>query len=472
LLALALLLAAGCLSASTPPAPPPLDVDRAALLPVGAPIVQDHDHADPALHVGSANIAAVGYHSGYGDGTAAALPEGQGFSEMAVWEGERDGANRTLAFVGRRGGPDGGFVVIDATDPTAMQRLGAFPGLGNYDIEISADGAFAFSTTQWLPTEQDPAQLEPAEDQRGVYIVDLADLASPALAGFFPVPTRGAHTLSHFAMADGRELVILNTYDFVPDPSLRVPIPGLGGNPVAHRVLITQFVRAPSPHLELLSVFQKTEEVAPQGKAYFPHDTFVQVHPVTGALILYVAYWDLGAYLVDISDPTMPRELSRLTDFSPSKHASIHLARPAPALIDGVHVTITEPELGATDETGQLTLYDTTDPAAPKRLGYWTLPGDLAITEGLIFSPHNFDIANGRVYLAHYHAGVWVIDVHNASLLQRPEEIGYYQTAIPRPSFAGYATNFWSAFYHDGLIYASDISAGLQVLRFRLDAPS
>lgn len=466
LLAAAALLVAGCLSA--PVAPPGGDA-RAGLVPVGEPIVQDHDHRDPALHAGRANLELVAYHSGYGDGTADALPDQQGFSELAVWRGERDGAMRTLAFLGRRNGPDGGFSILDATDLRNVTLLGTYPGLANYDIEVTDDGRYAFFTTQWLPTQQQSGQPDPAHDQRAVYVVDLADLASPQPAFAFYPPTRGAHTVTYHNTGS-RELLIVNSYDFVPDPSLGLPVPGLGSNPAAHRTFITEFLREPQPRLEVLSVYQKTAEVAPQGQAYFPHDTFVQEHPLTNQLLLYVAYWDLGGFLVDITDPANPRDLSQLSDFQPSRHASVHFLRPAPQLIDGVHVTITEPELGPTDETGIYALFDTTDPQAPRRLGYWELPGDIVITEGLNFSPHNFDVANGRLYLAHYHGGVWVVDISNRTLLDRPASLGFFQAAVQEENRSpSWAPDYWSAFAKDGRVWASDISAGLVVLRFPLD---
>lgn len=463
LLALATLVA-GCTGL---PVAPPGGSDTDALVPVGEPLVQDHEHTDPALHTGAANLAPVGYHSGYGSGATTDLPEGQGFSELAVWQGERDGEVRTLVALGRRNGPDGGFSLLDATDPGNVTLLAQYAGLANYDVEFSADGMYAFFTTQWLPTEQQTGQPDPAQDQRGVYIVDLADLSNPAAVGFFYPPTRGAHTITYYEH-EGRELLMVNSYDFLPDPSLHLPIPGLGANPIAHRVFLTEFVRGPAPHLEVLGQYSTLAEFAP-GETHFPHDTHVQVHPVTGDLLLYVAYWDLGCILLDIDDPANPVEVGRLTDFQPSQHNSVHFCRPAEELVDGVHVTVTEPELGPTEETGVYAVFDTTDPANPQRLGYWELPGDIVITEGLNFSPHNFDLENGRMYLAHYHGGVWVVDLSTRALLDRPASLAYYQRAVLPEDRGFLAPDFWSAFYLDGRIWASDISAGLQVLRFPLD---
>jgi hypothetical protein len=388
-----------------------------------------------------------------------------------VWEGERDGAFLRLVALGRRDGPDGGFSLLDATDPRNITLVAQYPGLANYDVEFTHDGRYVFFTTQWLPSEQQTGQPDPLHDQRAIYIVDLADLAAPEPAGLFYPPPRGAHTLSYHRTEQGRELLFANAYDFLPDPSLHLPVSSLGGNPVAHRTFILEFVREAPPRLEVLSIYQKTDQLAAAGQTFFPHDSFTQRHPVTGELLLYLSYWDLGMFLVNIDDPANPRDVAQLQDFQPSQHANIHYARPAPELIDGVHVTITAPELGPTDESGQYTLFDTTDPANPRRLGYWELPGDIVITEGLNFSPHNFDIANGRLYLAHYHGGVWVVDIHDRALLDRPATLGYWQHAIEGGKRWPLAPDFWSVFLRDGLLYASDKGAGLHVLRFALDEP-
>jgi hypothetical protein len=462
-LALLALLLAGCVTT-----PLPGDGPRATLVPVGEPIVQDHDHADPALHRGMANVERVAWHSGYGAGLERDLPDGQGFSELAVWRGERDGVERTLVALGRRNGPDGGFSLLDATDPSNITLLASYPGLANYDVEFSTDGLYAFSTTQFLPTQQEGGQPDPAHDQRGVYIVSLADLAAPEPVGFFYPPTRGAHTITYHQAVDGRELLVVNSYDFIPDPSLALPLPSQGANPLAHRTFLTEFLRTPAPRLEVRSVVQVLEP-AP-GQTHIPHDTYVEEHPVTGDLLLYLAYWDLGCILYDVNDWSSPREVVRLTDFAPSQHADVHYCRPMGELVEGVHVTVTEPELGPTDETGIYAFFDTTDPANPVRLGYWELPGAIVITEGLNFSPHNFDFARGRMYLAHYHGGVWVVDMSTRSLLAQPQSLGYYQASpLEQNRSPNLGPDFWSVFEQDGLLYASDMSAGLQVLRFALD---
>jgi hypothetical protein len=75
--------------------------------------------------------------------------------------------------------------------------------------------------------------------------------------------------------------------------------------------------------------------------------------------------------------------------------------------------------------------------------------------------------------VAHYHAGVWIIDaegyVLNATVdamrtLQKQDEVpswGYYFTTAD-----GSSPNVWDVAVKDGFLYASDIGNGLHVLRF------
>jgi len=433
------------------------------LIPIPSfPIEADHDHSKAEFHTGEANLVHVAYQSGYGTGTSAELPAEQGFSELAV----RDG----LAFLGRRGGPDGGFVIFDVKDPAAPKRLGDFNGLANYDVESTYDNKYVFYVSQYLNNQQ-PSSIPPrgpGDFPRGIHVIDITDPTQPEDVNFFLVPTRGAHTLTYFRTESGRELVAAQSYDFVPDPSLGLPVPGLGISPAAERVMLFDFVRTPAPRLELISTYEKHE--LPPLNEFFPHDVAIQVHPVTHQLLMYVAYWDLGAFIVDITDPAQPKEISRLTDFSPSKLSQVHLAAPAEDLIAGRHITVTEPELGgASPETGQFTLFDTTDPAHPQRLGFWTLPGQLQNDEGTRFSPHNFEVEGGRLYLAHYHAGVWVVDVSTLERLQQPQALAYVQPHEERSTYSGDSSNVWTALYDDGYIYASDIATGLYVFQYAGD---
>lgn len=451
---------AGCVQDKAPDEPAPDGNTQYDAIPP-FPIEEDHDHSDPAAHDASANFEAVAYHSGYGSGNASEIPAGQGFSELFV--------RPPYAFLGRRGGADGGFIVFDVSNQSSPKRLGAFQGLANYDMESTEDNKFVFFVSQYINNQQ-PESIppnDPGELPRQIHLVDINDPKNPTWVGAMPVPTRGVHTITYYKFEDGREILAAQTYDFTPDPSLGLPIPGAGVNMVSQRVLLLEFKRTPEPHLELLSTWEKHPTDPTLAQHAFPHDSFIQKHPLTGDVILYVAYWDLGAFLVNINDPAKPTEISHLTDFSPSTLKLIHLAVPSDELYGGRHLTITEPELGGNEpETGQYTIFDTTDPAKPTRLGHWRLPGNMSNQAGLRFSPHNFDVEDGRLTLAHYHAGVWVVDVGTPGAQANPQALAFHQTTAARPGYTGDIPNVWTALEQDGYVYASDIATGLHILQY------
>lgn len=463
LLAALALLASGCISTST--------VDPASLplpaLPAvpEAPLVQDHEHGDPALHEDAFAMTLLATATGY-DGP---IPAGIGYGELDV--------NGDWVYVCRGGfhaglGPlpatEGGFVVIDVTDKRAPRNVGDFAGVGCSDIKVNEANDLVMYGTQRNPpsdlllNDAAPEQKRP----RGIYLVNVEDKAAPRLESFTPIPSNGVHTI-HYVDIDGRELVFVQTYDWVPDGGLGVGLSTGVNNPATQRVTIFEVAGSPgSRSLETLAVWNLPEP-APPGRNYFPHDITVQKHPVTGQWLGYIAYWDHGLVVIDLDDPASPQLVGRNNDASPSAFVSAHQARPFPGLVAGRHVTVLEPELSAAEETGQFTLFDTTDPANPTRLGYWTLPGDLVIPGGFLFSPHNFNTANGRIYMAHNHAGVWVVDVGTPERLQQPVAVGYYQPHVfdreDGPTCQG---RTWSAFYVAGYVYASDSCSGLNILQF------
>jgi len=123
--------------------------------------------------------------------------------------------------------------------------------------------------------------------------------------------------------------------------------------------------------------------------------------------------------------------------------------------------------------------------------------------EWLLFSPHNLDSAyyetteetdashggtwDGRLYVSHYHAGVWVLDVET---LIAPESttrvdihfeatVGYF---LPMGDLDGeeiqsqfynfaWAPYIWAVEQYEGRIYASCISTGLFILELDIDKP-
>jgi hypothetical protein len=484
-LAIAIVLAAGCLTGADkrPDYEATEDVINS-----GAELflVQDHGeergHFDASQHVGAHNLELVGYHNGMpgaGGQDPNDITPGGAYNELVVTD--------DYVYVSRSSadGTFGGFVILshkDPSDPAKLTYVGEFDSQHGVDIEVNEDETLAFLATQRNNQDQmigavQATQSPTAAAPRGIYVVDIADKKAPTLESFVPLPANGPHTMTYYKGEDA-EFLIVCTYDLITDPGTGAL---LGVVPVTQRVIIYQIVTAP-PEVPLpapatlvpVSQFQITES-APAGKLYLPHDTRVQRHPTFGGGstdLLYIAYWDKGVRILDFSDPManpLP-EVGFFTEFGPTALNNIHLTQAFDEEVDGFHVTVAQPEIqAAPDETGQVTFLDTSDPANPTQLGYWTLPngttGRLGIN-GFDFSPHNFDLWDGKMAIGHFHAGIWVVDVSDEENLRDPKTVGYYMPSKPRDDAPTHQPAVWGVFEHQGLLWASDESTGIYVLRY------
>ena len=443
--AILVVLVAGCLAPveTIAPAAPVPSLDDVL------PIVQDHDHSDAALHEGIAGFELVGWHNGFSDdGTWPT--EGGSVNELAM--------HGTHAFLARSG-PQGGFVVLDVSDPAAITKIGAFDGEGTADIDLSFDGLWAFASTQrTVPAAGALVSSPLAHTPRGVYVVDVSDPSAPRLESFHPLPINGPHTAT-YAEIDGKAYVVLQTYDLLNQPAAGV----FGALGATQRIWITEFV-SDNGRMVLRPVAVYAIPALGVAGEVFPHDSSIDQHP-DGRWIMSVAYWDGGLRLVDVSDPRSPKEVSAFTDFHPSTEVNLHDVKPFPVLIGGRHVTVTGPELPTSPEDGQLTFVDTTDAAKPAWLGHWSLPGDNVVDVPFLYSPHVFvTTETGMVYIGHNHGGVWAIDASDPA---SPRTAGYFFPNHAREAWGGPIPSTWGVRSHDGLVYATDTATGLYALRPR-----
>ena len=222
----------------------------------------------------------------------------------------------------------------------------------------------------------------------------------------------------------------------------------------------------------------------------------------------------------------------------------IHYAEPYPEMVDTSHLggpeekrhlTILAVEvLSTTAGTGLVYMLDTTNYTMsngnvhfePSLYSTWEIPtgwehcygascedhpigttSENAGEEWLLFSPHNLDSVyfttdgdafpdhslggtwDGRLYVSHYHGGLWVVDVEtlihagltgqNRNDTNMDATIGFY---LPHGSEYGEQLDsqyydfgwipfLWAAEYHDGYTYMSCITSGLYVVQLDIDEP-
>ncbi|MEA3143297.1 MAG: hypothetical protein QOG31_621 [Thermoplasmata archaeon] len=488
--ALALLALAGCFQAA--PTTDYAKVQDAVAKAADAPLALTHDdpagHYDAALHQGSHNLERVGYSNGVdASGDPNRIPPSAYWNELAVTP------TRVYLAAESTDGAYGGFSILDVSDRASPKVLSHFNAQNGFDIEVNADETLAFLATQRNMPDQVARGVQATQDPnaglpRGIYVVDIRDKRAPQLDSFVPLPVNGPHTLTYVHHPlNGNDYLLACTYDLQRDPVTNAIT---GVVPATQRLIVflvqpnavggalPQVQLPPRVSLTPVAQFQILDNGA--GLA-FPHDARVAADPLDPAKVyITLAYWDLGVRTLDFTDPPQPdparldpaqspqlREVGAFTDFSPSAYNNIHLA--TRQLIAGTPVTIAEPEIiSAPDETGQITFLDTSDVAHPTKISWWTLPAQdppLGVSN-LDFSPHNFDVWDGKVALAHYHAGVWVIDVHDQANLKAPKSVAFYMPAIPRTNSPVPQPDVWGVAQRDGYLYVSDQATGLHILRY------
>lgn len=420
--------------------------------------------------------------------------------------------------------PQAGILFFDVSDPANPEFLSKYDGsecegtLSDLDcgafVDLSHDGRLAFLSVQSLtvvPTIP-PGSLRPSTP--GVEVVDISNPRSPRLAQVYPVAgITGVHTARSHVIPDGP----------ASPQAPRAPGEYLFSNQNQIGVDIARVRRTP---LGTLLTHHNTiliDEV---------HDTFIQNDPIDNRTYLYVAAgFDTGFLVYDVTDPSQPKLLAEW-DLTPEceedwyahtidvtvRGRSRYVTMPAELFVlkgtirrESLQKQSAEDQrencgtlVGNGDKAGPLWIIDASDftslgPAdaidrnveerrtdaelkrssAAALVTTWTNPAGRAGGE-LIFSPHNQQIVGDRIYLSHYHGGVYALDASAAfrGVKQRPTEVGF---VVPsgeptRPLFESPATNglllpffgefplgrpmIWDMTFYKGYVLAADMTGG------------
>jgi hypothetical protein len=456
---LCILLFSGCATDVPPPVTSQASIYDAIEKEIREPFGVDGQVAPTAAP--AVNLVRTAALTGHEPG---AKPMGESYAETAVKGG--------YAYLSRYG-PESGLVIFNVSDienPTFVSSLRLDAGF-EPDIEVSDDGKWAFWETQRFPLSAETPKPDPGANlQRGIHIVDISDKANPRWAGFQPVTPDGPHSIT-YASIGGRHIVFSSTYAFAYAYG-GVNVPG------TQRLIIYELdASGPVATLRELASYIDPEAVSMsvQDRGRMPHDVSVSVHPFTGRTYAYIAYWDLGVIIVDVTDPAKPTRVGQANDFGPAKYKAVHMARQFAEPIDGRVIVVVEPEISGQPDTGYMTMVDVSDPTAPKYVSSWKIPGNASSSIG---GPHYFDVRAGRVAMAHYGAGFWVFDVHDRENLERPRTVAYAlvnETGQGIGPLAGLGNrpSAFDAWWHDDThIVGGDFHAGLVVFRYTGPTPA
>ena len=340
-----------------------------------------------------------------------------------------------------------------------FSEVSSFTATAPKDVKVSDDGNWLFLGND------DPASGTPLDAVRagGFYVYDVSDKENPVFASRLPVgQLRGPHMVFYIQQPDGTELVLGANADV----SINEFDPATGR--------LTERSRyAPDPITEV----NRDPQVIDAYYQLFTHDMFAMVDPVTDQTLMYTASWDAGLHIVDISDPSNPAQLGFWNDYPEGHTGNLHTV--ATEWIGDKRITVGSVEVGfeivggipyfTGNEKSILYVWDTTDLSDPTLLGTWENPFGIgpgqsglalgAVTGDEIKSTHNLQLEDGRVYMAHYGLGVWVLDVSTPEAQATPEVL----------AFDLEAGNLWDTIVHRGVTITSG-SDGITGYRFALDA--
>jgi len=441
--------------------------------------------------------------------------------------------------------PQAGVLFFDVSDPARPQFLSRYDATecdqllmdincGAF-VDLAADGKTAYLSIQkltLLPTlPLDANALNQAGP--GVDVIDLSNPRRPVRTQFYPVAgLGGVHTVRSHTIPGGPSSADKPRApgEYVISNQNGVGIDIAKVTKVAGKRFLTTVRNRLSRDLTATIV---NNEV---------HDTFIQNDPLDGRTYLYnAAGFATGFSVYDITDPSRLRQVAEW-DLTPEceddwyshtidvthRGGRRYVTMPAEMLLmldrntpSGLREMTAEDQaagcgtfVGNGDRPGPLWIVDATDfsklgPANDRKtaeeaeqtdaalkkasqealVATWTNPAGRA-GGSLTFSPHNQQIVGDKIYLSHYHGGVYVLDASAAfaGRRERPKELGFIvphdtrtRPLLGQPPLTGllgrFFTDFplgrpeiWDMVVYSDHVLASDMTGGLYSLRYDDDA--
>jgi hypothetical protein len=176
--------------------------------------------------------------------------------------------------------------------------------------------------------------------------------------------------------------------------------------------------------------------------------------------VAYLAYWDAGFILLDISDSSQPRYLGRGT-YDLSDDGNTHSVVPA----QGGNLVIVGDEVDKQETHGFMRVFDTTDVRDPVEIGrFHTENNREPPPDDKSYSIHNLFVRGATVYAAWKSDGIRLLDI---SAPAAPREIGFFvPPAVADPNGNFPQNSVWGVYVQRDLIFAS-FQTGLYILKQR-----
>jgi hypothetical protein len=381
-------------------------------------------NAAPFDIVGAADPGTPGYNA-----TVVGI---DGFAYVGSW-----GGSAQCPVLGARV-----FDVRDPTQPTLIGSAAAYPGTTAEHLQVVRYDA---QTILFVGIQRCVAS---GGASGGLAIWDVTDPFNPAELSFFSIgrAPRGVHEFT-VRQQGNRWLAYL-----------AVPNSEVGDGSGDLRIVDVTDPRQP---FALVDWGAKRDaglpvgtgaQCAPACRGQVPQAFLHSVTLSADGRTAYLAYWDLGMLMLDVSEPLAPRLLGRFAEpqAAEGNTHSVSLAH------NGRLALVADETFGP--PWGRLRLVDVQDPSNPVQVGTFDSPDSAAGTRGeqyayTIHNPLVDDRDPNRAYLAWYADGVRLIDDSDAS---HPIELSAWL-----PPHDG---EIWNVAFMGDLLLASDINNGLYVL--------
>jgi hypothetical protein len=414
-------------------------------------------------------------------------------------------AHKNIAYVGTWSGPcpGTGVKIIDAANPGQPQLIATaagYPNTSAEDMQVLSVHTADFTGDLLGVGLQDCGLPNQPPGLTGLDLWDVTDPAHPSHLGFYDVgPSGGVHELSLTKRTiAGQERVF-----------------ALAAVPFAE-VFSTAFTSTPRGDFQLIDVTDPHNPTLaddwgagkdgdlPFGATFFgdfglppPFDctppsgqeptcrggfAAAFAHSATPSAdgeTAYVAYWDDGAIVLDISNPNDITMVGR-TPYPADSEGDTHSA--VPNETSSLLVT-TDEDFSPTDRKavgepkspgdtwGFARIWSLADPAHPTHLSDFATPHSLTNKTDGFYAVHNPEVRGTSLYLSWYSDGLRIVDISNPAA---PQEVAFFReqptldpTGFFSPNFGagGHPIPFdWGVHVVGDRIYLSDINFGLYIV--------
>ncbi len=377
--------------------------------------------------------------------------------------------HRGHAYIGKNEGVSV-LDVRDPRDPKAVNFLEGDPGSWHIHLQTHDDLLLVIDEVDFYmvkPNEKDyyggsivgihsSLYGVPGKDySAGMRVYDLSDPANPRRIGYFSVPGCGLHRI---------------WYD--------------GGRYAYVSALIDGWI----DHIFLVVDMQDPTKPVEVGRWWIPgmwrdggeqptwSNRVALHHAVVKGEVAYGGWRDGGLVILDVSDPTAPRELAH-RNWCPPFGGGTHSCLP---LLDRDLLVVTDEAVldNCADQVKYTWVFDIRDKTNPVSISTFPTPTDRDYcSEPGHFGPHNLHEnrigswqSSEIIFATYQNAGVRAFDITNP---YQPEETAYFVPPPPermterrkgRPRATHTADVFVDA---EGLTYITDYNAGVYILQYK-----